>query len=376
MEKVPVTVMRGGTSKGVFIHEKDMPDDTNLWSDFLLDIMGSPDERQIDGLGGGHSLTSKAAIIKKSARKDADVEYTFAQVSLTDKFTDFKGNCGNISSAVGPYAIEKGLVQAEEPVTKVRILNTNTQKVIVAEVEVRNGTFHYQGDCSIPGVPGTASPIYLSFHQAEGAVTGKLFPTGQPIDVLDTPYGNISVSIIDYANPLVFVKAEDTGLTGLELPDEYTPDILEKLEMIRSIAAEKCRFAPRHEAAAKSPAVPKLTLISSPADYIDTKGIKRHAEEMDLVIRMMSMQKPHQALAITGAVCTTAGMLLQDTILSEFSFSGRTIRLGHPSGILKTEADVDPDGTTIKVVRTARKISEGYVFTKQSYNMNTLNHIG
>lgn len=207
-------------------------------------------------------------------------------------------------------------------------------------------------------------------------MTGKLFPTGQPIDVLDTPYGNISVSIIDYANPLVFVKAEDTGLTGLELPDEYTPDILEKLEMIRSIAAEKCRFAPRHEAAAKSPAVPKLTLISSPADYIDTKGIKRHAEEMDLVIRMMSMQKPHQALAITGAVCTTAGMLLQDTILSEFSFYGRTIRLGHPSGILETEADADPDGTTIKVVRTARKISEGYVFTKQSYNLNTLNHIG
>ncbi len=161
MEKVPVTVMRGGTSKGVFIHEKDMPDDTNLWSDFLLDIMGSPDERQIDGLGGGHSLTSKAAIIKKSARKDADVEYTFAQVSLTDKFTDFKGNCGNISSAVGPYAIEKGLVQAEEPVTKVRILNTNTQKVIVAEVEVRNGTFHYQGTARFRGSRYSFS--YLSF---------------------------------------------------------------------------------------------------------------------------------------------------------------------------------------------------------------------
>ena len=161
--KVPVVVMRGGTSKGVFLNFEDMPTDRFLWDDFLLDIMGSPDRRQIDGIGGANSLTSKAAIIKKSDLNDIDIEYTFAQISIENQLVDFKGNCGNISSAVGPYAIEQGLVPAVEPITTVKILNTNTQKVIIAEVEVENGQVKTDGMCSIPGVPGTGSPIYLSF---------------------------------------------------------------------------------------------------------------------------------------------------------------------------------------------------------------------
>lgn len=372
MMRVPVVIMRGGTSKGVFLDYKDMPDDRSLWNDFLLDIMGSPDRRQIDGIGGANSLTSKAAIIRKSGLNDIDVEYTFAQVSIDNQLVDFKGNCGNISSAVGPYAIQQGLVPAIEPITRVKILNTNTQKVIIAEVEVENGRVKTDGLCSIPGVPGTGSPIYLSFTNAEGAVTGKLFPTGNPTDRIQTPNGDIDISIIDVANPLVFVKAEDVGLNGSELPNEFTAEKLAELEEIRSIAAEMCQFSTKEEATKKSPAVPKMTIISPPTTYKDVTGIERYGSDMDCTIRMMSMQKPHQALAITGAICTTAGAFLKDTILSDvISVEQDVIRLGHPAGIMETKVDLIAGHlNAIKVVRTARMIFEGYVYTKKDYHFS------
>lgn len=370
--RVPVVIMRGGTSKGVFLDYKDMPDDLRLWDDFLLDIMGSPDPRQIDGIGGANSLTSKAAIIKKSDLNDIDVEYTFAQISIENQLVDFKGNCGNISSAVGPYAIQQGLVPAVEPITTVKILNTNTQKVIIAEVEVENGRVKTDGMCSIPGVPGTGSPIYLSFTNGEGAVTGKLFPTGNPTDRIQAPNGNIDISIIDVANPLVFVKAHEVGLIGTELPHEFTAEKLAELEEIRSIAAEMCQFSTKDEATKKSPAVPKMTIISSPMTYTDVTGIERQATDMDCTIRMMSMQKPHQALAITGAICTTAGAFLKDTILSDvITVEQDVIRLGHPAGIMETKVDLIAGHiNAIKVVRTARMIFEGYVYTKKEYDFS------
>lgn len=369
--RVPVVVMRGGTSKGVFLNFENMPDNRLLWDDFLLDIMGSPDRRQIDGLGGANSLTSKVAIIKKSDLNDVDIEYTFAQISIVNNLVDFKGNCGNISSAVGPYAIEQGLVPAIEPITTVRIFNTNTKKMIIAEVEVENGRVKTEGMCSIPGVPGTGSPIYLSFPNAEGAVTGKLFPTGNPIDVIQLPKGPIKVSIIDVANPLVFVNASDVGLTGSELPHEFTREKLLELEEIRSMAAEMCHFAAKEDATMKSPAVPKMTIIAPPLDYIDVTGIERKASDMDCRIRMMSMQEPHQALAISGAICTTAGAFLEDTILSEsIIVKQEVVRLGHPGGIMETKVNLIAGHiSVIKVVRTARTILEGYVYTKKSYKI-------
>lgn len=372
--KVPVVVMRGGTSKGVFLNFEDMPTDRLLWDDFLLDIMGSPDRRQIDGLGGANSLTSKAAIIKKSDLDEIDVEYTFAQISIENQLVDFKGNCGNISSAVGPYAIERGFVPAIEPITTVRIFNTNTQKVIIAEVEVENGQVKTDGMCSIPGVPGTGSPIYLTFTSAEGAVTGKLFPTGNSIDVIQTSRGPINVSIIDFANPLVFVKAQDVGFTGAELPHEFTQEKLTELEEIRSIAAEMCQFATKEDATKKSPAVPKMTIIAPPMEFIDVTGVERKASDMDCTIRMMSMQKPHQAIAITGAICTTAGAFLKDTILSDIvTVNQEVVRLAHPSGIMQTKVDLIAGHiSAIKVVRTARVILEGYVYTKKKYNFSDM----
>ncbi|MDR7001907.1 PrpF domain-containing protein [Neobacillus niacini] len=369
--KVPIVLMRGGTSKGVFLKYEHMPSNHANWEEFLLDVMGSPDRRQIDGLGGANSLTSKAAIIKKSDSPDFDVEYTFAQISIDNKMVDFKGNCGNISSAVGPYAIEQGLVPVKEPVTKVRIYNTNTQKIITAEVEIENGKVKTEGICSIPGVPGTGSPIYLSFGRPEGAVTGKIFPTGKPIDMIKTNDRLFPVSIIDAANPLVFIRAQDFGLSGNELPSDFTQEKLTELEEVRKIAAEMCGFADRESATIKSPAVPKLTIIAPPMDHIDANGNKRNALDMDLMIRMMSMQKPHQALAITGAICTTYGAFLEGTILSDMvDIKQEVFRLAHPAGIMETKVDFLAGYIqAIKVVRTARTILEGYVYTKNNYEI-------
>lgn len=371
--RVPVVIMRGGTSKGVFIDYEEMPTERTLWDEFLLDIMGSPDNRQIDGLGGANSLTSKAAIIKKSGQPDIDIEYTFAQVSIGNQLVDFKGNCGNISSAVGPYAINQGLVAAVEPVTTVRIFNTNTQKMIIAEVEVENGQVKTEGLCSVPGVPGTGAPVYLSFVDAEGAVTGKFFPTGKPVDTVETSRGMMRISIIDVANPLVFINARDVGLTGSELPHDFTPEKLAELEEIRSIAAEKCQFAKKEDATRLSPAVPKLTIIAPPENFTDVAGFERKAEDMDCRIRMMSMQKPHQALAITGAICTTAAAFLEDTIFSDFlEVESEVIRLAHPAGIMETKVDLIAGKIkAIKVVRTARIILEGSVYTKHNYELAT-----
>ena len=373
--RVPVTVMRGGTSKGIFLNFNDMPTNRLLWDEFLLDIMGSPDHRQIDGLGGADSLTSKVAIIKQSNLEGVDVEYTFAQVSISNSMVDFKGNCGNISSAVGPYAIKSGLVPIVEPITTVRIYNTNTKKIITAEVEVENGHVKTNGMCSIPGVPGTGSPIYLSFSNAEGAVTGKLFPTKNPIDVIQTSRGKINLSIIDVVNPLVFVNASDVGLTGTELPNEFTKEKLNELEEIRSIAAQMCQLAVKEQATFKSPGVPKMTIIAPPMDYIDVTGIQRKAVDMDCTIRMMSMQKPHQALAISGAICITVGAFLSDTILSNvMNINQEVVRLGHPSGIMETKVDLIAGHiSAVKVVRTARILLEGYVYTKKNYKITELN---
>ncbi|MCS3482670.1 2-methylaconitate cis-trans-isomerase PrpF [Bacillus sp. JUb11] len=366
MRKVPITIMRGGTSKGVFIQANDAPYEHDELEAFLLDIMGSPDQLQVDGIGGGNSLTSKVAIIDKATRPDVDVNYTFAQVSINERFVDFKGNCGNISSAVGPYAIIKGLVQAVEPVTTVRILNTNTNKIIVAEVEVENGEVKFEGQAEIPGVKGTGSPIYLSFEKPEGAVTGKTFPTGNKMDTIQTKFGEIPISIVDIANPIAFIRAKDIQLKGTELPEEFTDELLDDLEEIRSIAAEMCHFAPKELATLQSPAVPKLAIISEPADYVDTNGILRRAADMDIIVRMLSMQRPHQALAITGSVCVSASCFMDQTLPAQL-FQGQddTLRIGHPAGIMQTEIDISQN--RVKVIRTAREILDGVVFTKKDY---------
>lgn len=371
MNRFPCVIMRGGTSKGIFFNKKDMPADSTQWESFLLDVMGSPDIRQIDGLGGANSLTSKVAIIAPSELEGVDIDYTFAQVSITESMVDMKGNCGNISSAVGPYSVDEGLVAVEDGAEskKVVIRNTNTDKMIVASFRIKDGRFDPSGDVEISGVPGHGSKIGLSFHGSEGAATGRLLPTGNAADTIETSKGKVKISIVDAANPLVFIPADAVGLRGNESPSEFSADQLTFIEEIRSIAAEMCGFADRSEATVKSPAVPKATIISSPQAFISIKGEEHSADEMDVTVRMMSMQKPHQALAITGAVCISLASAVDGTIAFDVSGGAReTLRIGHPGGVMDTGI-IRESGkiSAVEVLRTARRIMEGHVFTHKNY---------
>ncbi|MBQ7560379.1 MAG: PrpF protein [Synergistaceae bacterium] len=371
--KLPVTIMRGGTSKGVYILEQDLPANKDEWEKILLRLMGSPDSKQIDGLGGSYSVTSKAAIIKKSANPDADVDYTFAQVSVDKPLVSYKGNCGNISSGVGPFAIEKGLVKANDGVTTVRVFNTNTQKIIAEEVQTPGGEVAYSGDFYIAGVPGTASPVKLKFVNPSGTLGHGLLPTGNVIDTLDVPgFGNVKVSIVDAANPLVFVKANDVGLTGKELPDDLNskPEMLDLLEKIRGLAAVKLGLIDDYTKSAwDTPGIPKMTIVSEAEDYITSDGKEISRRKIDLLSRMMSMQKPHPSYAMTGAMCTAAAAVTPGSIVNQVlakNADTQFIRIGHPAGILECGADFRlEDGSNVPVIddtfgfRTANYLMDG-----------------
>ena len=349
--------MRGGTSKGVYILEKDLPADKSEWDALLLRLMGSPDPKQIDGLGGSYSVTSKVAIIKKSEREDADVDYTFAQVSVDKPLVSYKGNCGNISSGVGPFAIEQGLVEPLEGETPVRIYNTNTDKIIIADVKTHNGEVVYDGDFRIAGVPGTASPVRLKFVNPAGTLGKGLLPTGNVIDELDVPgYGKVTVSIVDAANPLVFVKAADLGLTGKELPHELNSANLELLEKVRGLAAVKIGLLEDYTRAAwETPGIPKMTFVAEADAYTSADGAAHSKEDIDLLSRMMSMQKPHPSYAMTGAMCTAAAAVIPGTIVNQVlspDTDTQFIRIGHPGGILECGVDYKENGAVPEIEDT------------------------
>ena len=212
--KIPCVIQRGGTSKGIYFHESDLPEDPELRDKVILSIFGSPDKRQIDGLGGADPLTSKVAIISKSEREDADVNYTFGAVDLYEPIVDYRGNCGNLSSGVGPFAIDEGLIKVEHPETIVRIYNTNTQKILIAHVLTLEGKAKCLGDFAIDGVPGTGAKILLDYAGTAGAITGKLLPTGNCIDTVTIPeIGEVEMTIVDAANPVCFIKSEVFGLS-------------------------------------------------------------------------------------------------------------------------------------------------------------------
>jgi 2-methylaconitate cis-trans-isomerase PrpF len=312
--RLPVSIIRGGTSKGVYILESDLPADRSKWDDILLRLMGSPDKKQIDGLGGSQSVTSKVAIISKADRPDADVNYTFAQVSVDKPIVSYKGNCGNISSGVGPFAIEKGLVKANDGMTSVRIFNTNTGKIIVADVQTPGGEVAYSGEFAIAGVPGTASPVKLKFVDPAGTLGKGLLPTGNAVDTLDVPgYGKVDVSIVDAANPLVFAKAADLGLTGRELPDELNAnqEKLDLLEAVRGLAAVRLGLIDDYTKSAwETPGIPKMTFVAESAAYTAADGHEVKKDEIDLLSRMMSMQKAHPSYAMTGAMCSACAAIV------------------------------------------------------------------
>ena len=377
-EKINCVIMRGGTSKGIFLKVNDLPQAHDKRDQKICEIFGSPDIRQIDGLGGADALTSKLAIISPATRPDADVDYTFGQVSITKPYIDYSGNCGNISAAVGPFAIDEGLVKAQEGITTVRIHNTNTQKIIVAEVPTADGKASVVGDCAIAGVPGTGAKIMLDYSDTAGAATGKLLPTGNVKDVLEIPgYGPVTVSIVDAANPVVYVAAKDLKLRGTETPQEVdgNKELLQLLEQIRGAAAVKIGMAKTPEdSLANGPAFPMLAFVSPAADYKDfTTGKLISASEVDVVSRLMFMQKMHKTYAGTGTICTGAAAKITGTVVNEAIMDVEQkscIRIGHPAGVIEVEVAVEERSgqvalTRAAMSRTARRIMEGYVYVRK-----------
>jgi methylitaconate Delta-isomerase len=369
--------MRGGTSRGAFLHAADLPADPELRDALILGLYGSPDIRQIDGLGGGDSLTSKVAIIGPPSRPDADVDYTFGQVRVAEPKIDYTGNCGNMSSAVGPFALDEGLVPAVEGLNRVRVHNTNTGKVIVAEVQVRDGRAQACGETEIPGVPGAGACVMLDFQDSGGSVTGQLLPTGKPRDELETPSGRYTVSLVDASNPCVFVRAADLGISGVELPAEITanPELSRALEDIRSAAAVRLGFVDDASmAAAVTPAIPKVAFVARPSAYTTLSGRSIAAHEMSRVARCMSMQTPHKAYAVTVAICTAAAAKIAGTVVQEVYLEGdppTEVRLGHPGGVMITDVVIEPgpDGLWLSraaIARTARRIMDGTAYVPLS----------
>ena len=363
------TIMRGGTSKGIFLKEEDLPQDPPLRDRVILAIFGSPDIRQIDGLGGADSLTSKLAIISPSKEPDRDVNYTFGAVGIDKPFVDYSANCGNISSAVGPYAIDQGWVRAEEPFTTVKIFNTNTQKMIHAKVPVKRGKVVSGGDYAIDGVPGRGGKIELRFMDPGGATTGKLLPTGNVVDKIQLETGEkYHVTIVDAGNPTAFVRADELGLKGTELPAEFDQDAATKakLEALRKKVGERMGIP-------TSPSIPKISFIAPSQNFKATTGQEIGKEAISMVARVMAMGKMHKTFAITAGIPAAIGAVIPGSVVNQVvgSFSQgtaeREIIIGHPSGMMdvKVEARFDRDQPSIvscTVGRTARKIMEGKVY--------------
>lgn len=378
--RIPAVYMRGGTSKGLFFQQKDLPQDAPARDALILAVYGSPDPsgRQLDGMGGGTSVTSKVAIVGPSTRPGHDVEYLFGQVSIDMPLVSYKGNCGNLSSAVGPFAIDEGMVEAREPITTVRILQLNTGKTILAEVPVRRGKYNPVGSYSIDGVPGTGSKITLRFIDPGGSVTGKLLPSGNPTDTLEVEgLGALTVSMVDAGNPVVFVMAGDLGLEGTEIEEiDGNAELKAKLEAIRAEAAVRLGLSrSRSEASQKSQAVPKIALVASPKAYRTLSGTTVHKQEIHVLVRMMSMGNLHRALAVTGAICTAGAAMIRGTLLHE-TLGKRvekagSIILGHPSGRMEIEAVVEERSGRLQYLearlgRTARRLMEGHVLVPQA----------
>lgn len=378
MEMLLCAIVRGGTSKGIFIMKNELPSDPKQRDDVILAIYGSPDVRQIDGLGGADSLTSKLAIISPPTRDWADVDYTFGQVSMTEHFVDYGGNCGNISSAVGGFAIDMGMVEPVEPITTVKIHMTNTGKLLTAEVPVKNGKAAVEGDYEIDGCPGTGAKITLDWSEAVGGSTGKLLPTGNAKDLIEAAGKQYTVSIVDAGNIVIFVRAEEFGLQGTETPNEIDANgpLNEVIEELRGKVCQQLGLVKDWREAKKvTPYQPFFAMVSPAQAYSCFNGKQVQADEVDFVSRLLFMLKMHKAYPVTGTVATGAVARVKGSVvyelMSEKARAEKVVRIGHPSGVIGVEATADYKEnetimTKIGVYRTARMIMEGHVYVRKS----------
>lgn len=381
MRKFRTVFMRGGTSKGCLFKKEDLPENRAEWDDIFLQVMGSPDPKQIDGMGGTVSSNNKIVIIWKSDEQDVDIEYLVGQVIVGKRQVDYKSNCGNMTAAVPAFAVEEGMVQIKEPVTTVRMLNKNTDKYINVDVPIDpiTHTFAQDGECEIAGVDGTAAELKVDFLNPAGSKTGKLLPTGNVIDILDIPgFGKIESTIIDVSNPIVLVRAEDIKMKGTELPEEINSnkEVSELLEKIRGTACVMMGFAKNlQDATDNQPGVPKVVFVTKPEGYTDIEGKEVKADKMDICARVISVFKCHKAIPLTAASSVSTAAFLEGTIVNKIAAVGdgqTTVRIGHPSGIMTMVPTVIKEGSNpaeykipgVAVQRTARRIMDGYVYIR------------
>lgn len=366
---IPAVMMRGGTSKGLILRTCDLPSDRALRDQVILRMFGSPDSNQIDGLGGGSSLTSKLALVGPPSIPEAHIDYTFGQVSLDKNVIDYKVTCGNLTAAVGLYAAEEGYVALTEPITEVRIYNTNIDKLIIAEIPVENGAIQYEGRFSIAGVPGESSKIMLNFPDAGGTFTGKTLPTGNAVDAVQVSGGRrIEISIVDCVNTIVFVHARDVGLAGTELREGINGNaaLLDTLEQVRvggGILAGLIR--PDEPVGPGTHSLPKLVLVAEPADYVTSAHEMIRGADIDILSRYISMGGLHKAHAVGGALALAAACQIPGTLPNQLAASsGSAVRIGHPSGTMYAEAAVARSASDWLVTRaacgrTARRLMAG-----------------
>ncbi|KHA71624.1 3-methylitaconate isomerase [Pseudomonas chlororaphis] len=382
--KIPATYMRGGTSKGVFFSLKDLPEAAQIPGPardaLLLRVIGSPDpyDKQIDGMGGATSSTSKTVILSKSIKADHDVDYLFGQVSIDKPFVDWSGNCGNLSAAVGSFAISNGLVDASRiphnGVAVVRVWQANIGKTIVAHVPITNGEVQETGDFELDGVTFPAAEVQVEFMdpaaEEEGG-GGSMFPTGNLIDELEVPgVGTFKATMINAGIPTIFVNAEDIGYTGTELQSAINsdPKALQMFETIRAYGALRMGLISNLDEAAKRQHTPKVAFVAKPADYVASSGKAVGAGDVDLLVRALSMGKLHHAMMGTAAVAIGTAAAISGTLvnLAAGGVERNAVRFGHPSGTLRVgaEASLENGEWIVKkaiMSRSARVLMEGYV---------------
>jgi probable AcnD-accessory protein PrpF len=387
--KIPATYMRGGTSKGVFFRLKDLPEAAQVAGPardaLLLRVIGSPDpyEKQIDGMGGATSSTSKAVILSRSSKAGHDVDYLFGQVSIDKPFVDWSGNCGNLSAAVGSFAISSGLVAEErvpqDGIATVRIWQANIGKTIIAHVPVSNGEVQETGDFELDGVTFPAAEVQLEFLDPaadEDGAGGSMFPTGNLIDELEVPgLGALKATLINAGIPTIFINAADIGYSGIELQADINgdPRALAMLEAIRAVGAVRMGLIESVEQAASRQHTPKVAFVAPPADYLASSGKPVKAQDIDLLVRAVSMGKLHHAMMGTAAVAIGTAAAIPCTLVS-LAAGGEAlgaVRFGHPSGTLRVGAEARQEGGEWKVTkavmsRSARVLMEGHVRVPQA----------
>ncbi|ATF89087.1 2-methylaconitate cis-trans isomerase PrpF [Burkholderia gladioli] len=382
--RIPATYLRGGTSKGVFFRLEDLPEAARVpgaaRDALLMRVIGSPDPygKQIDGMGGATSSTSKTVIISKSTRPDHDVDYLFGQVAIDKAFIDWSGNCGNLSAAVGPFAIAGGLVARERVpdngVAVVRIWQANIGKTIVAHVPIRDGEVQETGDFELDGVTFPAAEVQLEFMDPaadEDGAGGAMFPTGNLVDDLEVPgIGTLKATMINAGIPTIFVEAEAIGYTGTELQDAINGDeaALQRFETIRAYGALRMGLIRSLDEIAQRQHTPKVAFVARPADYVASSGKPVAAGDVDLLVRAMSMGKLHHAMMGTAAVAIGTAAAIPGTLVNLAAGGGEreAVRFGHPSGTLRVGAQASQAGgewvvTKAIMSRSARVLMEGAV---------------